>query len=90
MGLWFPGADGTDINGVWRTSGGRHVISADDTGLLRVLNFPCAVERAPSSDHRAHSSHVAAARASWAGQLVIAHIISPYPISISRMTISIW
>ena len=46
------------------------MISADDTGLLRVMNFPCAVECAPSADHRAHSSHVSAARGSWCDQWV--------------------
>lgn len=65
MGVWPKGADGTDINEVWRTSNGKHVFSADDSGHIRVLNFPCAVSRAPSLAHKAHSSHVSAARGSW-------------------------
>jgi WD40 repeat protein len=70
MGLWPKGADGTDINGVWRFGDGKHVVSADDSGCLRVLNFPCATRRAPSLAHKAHSSHVSAAKVSWCDQLV--------------------
>ena len=70
MGLWPKGADGTDINGVWRFGDGKHVVSADDSGCLRVLNFPCATQRAPSLAHKAHSSHVSAAKVSWCDQLV--------------------
>ena len=46
------GADGTDINGVWRTPDGRHVITAEDSGLVRVLPFPCAAARAPAAVRR--------------------------------------
>ena len=70
MGVWPKGADGTDINEVWRTSNGKHVFSADDSGHVRVLNFPCAVSRAPSLSHKAHSSHVTAARGSWCDRWV--------------------
>ena len=70
MGVWPKGADGTDINEVWRTSNGKHVFSADDSGHIRVLNFPCAVSRAPSLSHKAHSSHVTAARGSWCDRWV--------------------
>ena len=65
MGIWREGQDGTDINGVWRTQDGAHVVSADDSGLVRVMNYPCPVERALSADERAHSSHVTAAKGSW-------------------------
>jgi WD40 repeat protein len=70
MGIWPKGADGTDINEVWRTQDGKHVFSADDDGCLRVLNFPCANARAPALKHRAHSSHVSAARGSWCDRWV--------------------
>ena len=70
MGVWPKGADGTDINGVWRFGDGKHVVSADDSGCLRVLNFPCATRRAPSLAHKAHSSHVSAAKVSWCDRLV--------------------
>ena len=47
MGLWRDGMDGTSINGAWRFGDGKHVVSCDDDGTLRVLNFPAATAKAP-------------------------------------------
>ena len=65
MGVWQEGQDGTDINEVWRSVDGKRLFSADDSGQVRVVNYPCVLARAPSHGHRAHSSHVTAARGSW-------------------------
>ena len=65
MGVWREGQDGTDINEVWRSVDGKRLFSADDSGAVRVVNYPCVLAKAPSHVHRAHSSHVTAARGSW-------------------------
>ena len=65
MGVWQEGQDGTDVNEVWRSVDGKRLFSADDSGQVRVVNDPCVLARAPSHGHRAHSSHVTAARGSW-------------------------
>ena len=70
MGIWAEGMDGTDINGVWRLGNGKYVVSCDDSGRLRVLNFPCAGYRAPSIGNKAHTAHVSAAVGSWCDTMV--------------------
>ena len=71
MGLWRDGMDGTSINGAWRFGDGKHVVSCDDDGTLRVLNFPAATAKAPFLANKAHSRNVAAAVGSWCDQLVV-------------------
>lgn len=71
MGLWRDGMDGTSINGAWRFGDGKHVVSCDDDGTLRVLNFPAATAKAPFLANKAHSKNVAAAVGSWCDQLVV-------------------
>lgn len=44
MGIWFPDSDGTDINSVHASPSGRYVLTADDLGRVRLLNFPCVVQ----------------------------------------------
>ena len=70
MGVWQEGQDGTDVNEVWRSVDGKRLFSADDSGQVRVVNYPCVLARAPSHGHRAHSSHVTAARGSWCDEWV--------------------
>ena len=48
MGIWSDNMDGTDINAVDRSSRGGHVVVADDNGQVRMLNFPCVIDKAPS------------------------------------------
>mmetsp|Transcript_7472 Transcript_7472/g.24809 ORF Transcript_7472/g.24809 Transcript_7472/m.24809 type:complete len:915 (+) Transcript_7472:548-3292(+) len=62
MGIWPDGADGTDINAVDRSHGGRHVVAADDYGGVRLFNYPCVVQDAPCQIAKGHSSHVMCAR----------------------------
>ncbi|KAG2487374.1 hypothetical protein HYH03_013944 [Edaphochlamys debaryana] len=58
MGIWFPDSDGTDINSVHASPSGRYVLTADDLGRVRLLNFPCVVQGAPAHVYRGHCSHV--------------------------------
>ena len=58
MGIWSDNMDGTDINAVDRSSRGGHVVVADDNGQVRMLNFPCVIDKAPSHAFPGHSSHV--------------------------------
>jgi len=39
-------------------SDGRFVATGDDYGKVRLYNYPCVVEDAPSRCYNAHSSHV--------------------------------
>lgn len=87
MGIWphsKPGeghADGTDVNAVCR--GGLNedlLVTADDSGLLKLFNYPCVVEHAPyrgvdedgiSQGYVGHSSHVTNIRFSGDGKRVV-------------------
>ncbi len=64
MGIWFPGSDGSDINSVHASPSWRYVLTADDRGGVRLLNFPCVVQNAPAHVYNGHSSHVMNVR--WA------------------------
>ncbi|KAG2444303.1 hypothetical protein HXX76_001060 [Chlamydomonas incerta] len=64
MGIWFPDSDGTDINSVHASPSGRYVLTADDLGHVRLLNFPCVVGGAPAHVYGGHCSHVMNVR--WA------------------------
>lgn len=73
MGMWRAGMDGTDINSCCRTPdadgnnsadpppGGALLASADDSGTIHLLNYPCVVADAPSKQFRGHASHVCGA-----------------------------
>ncbi|GFR46990.1 hypothetical protein Agub_g8644, partial [Astrephomene gubernaculifera] len=58
MGIWFPDSDGTDINAVHASPSGKYVLTADDRGRVRLLNFPCVVQSAPAREYGGHCSHV--------------------------------
>lgn len=62
MGIWPDDSDGTDVNSVARSHCGRYVATADDSGYLTLLNFPCVVEDAPGRVNGGHSSHVMCVR----------------------------
>ena len=58
MGIWRPGADGTDVNAVDRSRARAHLVTADDFGGVNVFNYPVVVDEAPSRREAGHSSHV--------------------------------
>ena len=36
MGIWPPESDGTDVNSADRSAAGRHLVTSDDLGLVKV------------------------------------------------------
>ena len=62
MGIWPDGADGTDVNSVCATSDRKLLAAADDFGAVRLMNYPCVVDEAPSRIYYGHSSHVMGTR----------------------------
>lgn len=60
-GVWNSGEslrDTSDLNTCCRAPRARHVVTGDDGGRLRLLNYPCVAEVAPAREYCAHSSHV--------------------------------
>jgi microtubule-associated protein-like 6 len=70
MGIWPPCTDGTDINSVDRSPDGQLLVTADDSGLVKLFNYPCVVEDAPHRAYRGHSSHVMGLRFAADGKTV--------------------
>ena len=63
MGVWEEGKAGArHINSVDRSSGRGHVVTGDDAGDVRLLNYPCVAKGARCARFRGHSSHVSAVR----------------------------
>lgn len=62
QGIWPPGADGTDINGVDRSPTGQLLATADDFGKVKVFRFPAVYENSEFNVYSGHSSHVTNAR----------------------------
>ncbi|CAM9389597.1 unnamed protein product, partial [Ectocarpus fasciculatus] len=58
LGIWPPGADGTDINAVDRAPSGAYIATADDFGKLKLFRYPCVVEKSKFVEFSGHSSHV--------------------------------
>ena len=58
MGIWGDNMDGTDINAVHRSKRGGHLVAADDSGQVRLLNYPCVIDKAPAKLYGGHCSHV--------------------------------
>lgn len=59
MGIWPSGADGTDVNAVSRSPNQRLLCSGDDRGNVRLFNYPCLVDHAPSRSYGGMSfSHI--------------------------------
>lgn len=71
MGIWPNGSDGTDVNAVhvgptsYHPSQPSYVVTADDSGRIKLFNAPCVVEDAPCRSYGGHSSHVSSVR--WVG-----------------------
>ncbi|WIA35025.1 hypothetical protein OEZ86_003516 [Tetradesmus obliquus] len=62
MGIWPPDSDGTDINSADRSPQGDLLLTADDSGKVKLFNCPCVVEDAPGRCYGGHSSHVTCVR----------------------------
>lgn len=62
MGIWGDNMDGTDINSVHRSNRGGHLVATDDSGQVRLLNYPCVIDKAPAKVYGGHCSHVPCAR----------------------------
>jgi hypothetical protein len=62
MGVWQDNMAGDDINGIHRSHAGRHVLYADDFGTIRLLNYPCVVDKVEGGvnclSSLGHASHV--------------------------------
>jgi microtubule-associated protein-like 6 len=58
MGIWSDNMDGTDINAVHRSTRGGHIVAADDNGQVRLMNYPCVIDKAPAGVFGGHCSHV--------------------------------
>ena len=58
LGIWAPYANGSDINAVDVATDVGLCVTADDTGRLNLLNYPCVVKHAPRRVYAAHASHV--------------------------------
>mmetsp|Transcript_32689 Transcript_32689/g.92738 ORF Transcript_32689/g.92738 Transcript_32689/m.92738 type:complete len:986 (+) Transcript_32689:227-3184(+) len=71
MGIWKNTSDTTDINACDRSPCGQYLVAVDDSGMTRLYNYPCVVEKAPSKDYVGHSSHVMNARFSSDGRHVV-------------------
>eukprot|EP00873_Tetraselmis_striata_P042208 jgi/Tetstr1/462472/TSEL_007468.t1 len=70
MGIWKNTSDTTDINACHRSPCGKYLVAADDSGVIRLYNYPCVIEKAPSRDYFGHSSHVMNVRFSPDGKYV--------------------
>jgi WD40 repeat protein len=63
MGVWEEGnAAPSDLNTLERSRGGRHVVTGDDSGAVRLLHYPCVMRNAPARKYSGHSSHVTSVR----------------------------
>ena len=68
QGIWPKDSDGSDVNAVARSHSAKYLATAEDTGLVKLFNYPCvgggldrlgSLNRRPDS-HRltGHSEHV--------------------------------
>jgi WD40 repeat protein len=68
QGIWPKYSDGSDINSVNKSHNGKYLASAEDSGAVKVFNYPCigsgldskgSLSRRPESVRgNGHSSHV--------------------------------
>jgi hypothetical protein len=42
VGIWPPGADGTDVNSADKHGKGKFLATGDDFGQVKIFNYPCA------------------------------------------------
>ena len=62
MGIWPEHSNATEVNACHRSADESLLISADDSGLLKLYNAPCVVEGAPYRVGTGHCSAVACVR----------------------------
>lgn len=62
MGIWSGGTNGTDTNSVDRNPAGTLVATAEDSGAIKLFNFPCVVYDAPHRAYAGHAAHVTCVR----------------------------
>jgi microtubule-associated protein-like 5 len=58
LGIWAPYSNGSDINAVDVSTQLGVCVTAEDTGAMHLLSYPCVVKHAPRKTYDAHSSHV--------------------------------
>nr|CAB3242502.1 echinoderm microtubule-associated protein-like 2 [Phallusia mammillata] len=58
LGIWPEGADGTDINSVYRSNDNRLLASGDDFGKVHLYKYPAIQPRSSGHVFNGHSSHV--------------------------------
>ena len=58
VGVKPAGVDGTHINCVAVSPDGKHIVTADDFGLVNVFNYPAETHESKSRSYSAHSEHV--------------------------------
>jgi len=58
MGVFPPGADGTDVNAVDANADRKYVVSGDDFGSVNVYRFPVLRNTQPGRRMTGHSEHV--------------------------------
>jgi microtubule-associated protein-like 6 len=82
QGIWPKCADGTDINSVHLSNDlskddssvkkiSRTLITADDSGMLKMFRYPCIEKGAPFAVESGHSSHVTNVRWSCDNEWVV-------------------
>lgn len=42
LGIWPPGADGSDVNSTHRNGNRKYLATGDDFGKVKIFNYPCA------------------------------------------------
>ncbi|XP_055623967.1 echinoderm microtubule-associated protein-like 2 isoform X2 [Toxorhynchites rutilus septentrionalis] len=58
VGIWPENFDGTDINSVCKDGEEQFLVTADDTGKVRLFSYPASQPKSLSHSYRGHSSHV--------------------------------
>nr|XP_019556864.2 echinoderm microtubule-associated protein-like 2 isoform X1 [Aedes albopictus]XP_029731907.1 echinoderm microtubule-associated protein-like 2 isoform X1 [Aedes albopictus] len=62
VGIWPENFDGTDINSVCKDGEEQFLVTADDTGKIRLFSYPASQPKSLSHAYRGHSSHVTAVK----------------------------
>jgi len=81
QGIWPAESDGSDINCVAKSGNSKYLASAEDSGLVKVFNYPCVggglnkqgklVRRPESQNNTGHSSHVTSVAWTQQDQFVV-------------------
>jgi Ca2+-dependent lipid-binding protein/WD40 repeat protein len=61
MGIWPDGCNGLDVNAASMAElpgDNKFLVTTDDDGRVKLFNYPCTVQGAPSLEYFGHSSHV--------------------------------